>query len=491
MRQYGLSDYPSGMQARFLVSPYTSMSTDNLRLVILELGNSSQSFIDVASVRLKGYRYLSTKSEKTIAKESGWRSEELSIAMNVSEAGTSGVEGSDLDPSDRGMDSESLFAMEIYKEMKRNVRNLIHVSDSEGLSSGDEVPRFVLGIQDSLDTMLPLAEGEVTSQEITCRPAGSNECHMTIWEPIGYEAHTVDLDYKMESAGILHDPVPATTNWEGYHGFTVSFPESTSFSSGTWTWSAILGKLFVEMKKTCPFQVHIRRYGHAPLCIRAMMVYASPHYIQYAVNRCPHHAEPNHVSNKGYMRNEELLQHVVRADHQNAKYERSSRGRHSVVIPLDRPSPGTEFTTLLFQFSCLGSCPGGINGRTTKLLLTLETRSGEVVGRSALDLKICACPLRDRRQEERKVERRRDDCSVRIPAVKRTVVKGAHPHSYGMRPQGRDDPHCETFTTRMAVGILTMQDMMQFVDFLHQRHPHVFKEYEQSRFQRRSNHPHE
>lgn len=161
----------------------------------------------------------------------------------------------------------------------------------------------------------------------------------------------------------------------------------------------------MEMVKTCPFQVRVNDHGYEPLSVRAMLVYTSPHYIQFAVSRCPHHAEASHDSNKGerwpastttttrFLRgrwfhtfdacscfagvcaqNEEFLQHIIRADHQNAKYERSPSGRYSVIIPLDRPPPGTEFTTLLLQFACLGSCPGGINRRPTKLLLTIETR---------------------------------------------------------------------------------------------------------------------
>lgn len=117
--------------------------------------------------------------------------------------------------------------------------------------------------------------------------------------------------------------------------------------------------------------------------------------------------------------------------------------------------------------------------------------SGQVVGRKALDLRICACPSRDRRQEERKAEKRREDDrtpgvlptkrplnstnSALVPESKKVqLVVDARPQ-HGT--QGRNDPRStESYASKMMSA---MQDAMQLVEFLRQRHPDVLHEYEQ------------
>ena len=61
---------------------------------------------------------------------------------------------------------------------------------------------------------------------------------------------------------------------------------------------------------------------------------------------------------------------------------------------------GTEWVTNLFQFMCFSSCVGGLTRRPIQLIFTLE-HSGIVVGRQAVEIRICACPGRDRKNEER------------------------------------------------------------------------------------------
>jgi len=49
---------------------------------------------------------------------------------------------------------------------------------------------------------------------------------------------------------------------------------------------------------------------------------------------------------------------------------------------------------------CLGSCVGGPNRRPLQIVLTLE-KDGTVLGRRAVEVRICACPGRDRKADER------------------------------------------------------------------------------------------
>lgn len=191
--------------------------------------------------------------------------------------------------------------------------------------------------------------------------------------------------------------VPASSAYSGDYGFQVSFQhQNRETRSATWTYSPALKKLYVRMANTCPVRFKTSPPPPPGSIIRALPIYMKPEHVQDVVKRCP-----NHASKPEFNENHPAPLHLLRCEHKRAQYvEDPYTGRLSVVIPHETPQAGTEWVTNLFQFMCFGSCVGGINRRPLQLIFTLEQNT-VVVGRQAVEIRICACPGRDRRTEEK------------------------------------------------------------------------------------------
>ena len=196
---------------------------------------------------------------------------------------------------------------------------------------------------------------------------------------------------------VTSSTIPSNAEYAGQYGFHISFekpPKETK--STTWTYSECHNKLFVRMATACPVRFRTTHQPPPGTIIRAMPVYLKPEHMQDRVRRCP-----NHATGTEHNDHHPAPTHLVRCDHQMAVYtEDPATGRHSVVVPHEMPQVGASWVTNLYQFMCFSSCVGGLNRRPLQLIFTLEV-GGNVVGRQSVEVRICACPGRDRRVEER------------------------------------------------------------------------------------------
>ncbi|XP_034082279.1 cellular tumor antigen p53 [Gymnodraco acuticeps] len=197
----------------------------------------------------------------------------------------------------------------------------------------------------------------------------------------------------MDGVNPTSSTVPVTSDYPGEYGFQLQFQKTGTAKSVTSTYSEHLNKLYCQLAKTTPVEVLLGKEIPLGAIIRATAVYKKTEHVAEVVRRCPHHQNEDAADHRS---------HLIRVEgSQRAQYfEDPNTKRQSVTVPYELPQLGSEITTILLSFMCNSSCMGGMNRRPILTILTLETAEGLVLGRRCLEVRICACPGRDRKTEE-------------------------------------------------------------------------------------------
>ncbi|KAJ7393406.1 Tumor protein 63 [Desmophyllum pertusum] len=303
-------------------------------------------------------------------------------------------------------------------------------------------------------------------------------------ESTGFKQEPENLDNSFIQSTIATPPpeqsmpqplIVCNTDFPGMYGFDLYFEEEKSppTKSAQWTYSPSLKKLFVKMRCIVPLRVKLQVFPPVPapgFYVRVVVIYRQPDHYREIIERCPNHItkqkDGHHAPN-----------HLLRCEDPRTQYMTCPEtGRHSLRIPLDTPQAGSDFVTNMFQFMCFSSCPGGLNRRPILVIFTLEY-DNMVLGRKAQNVRICACPGRDRTNEEIAETKRQAKSSINraAPSADPQVQTSTPNETPPPTPQASAAPHTpperattstgaeETGTSQVQVPKLTKKRSHSFI----------------------------
>uniref|UniRef100_A0AAZ3PLY4 Tumor protein 63 (p63) n=1 Tax=Oncorhynchus tshawytscha TaxID=74940 RepID=A0AAZ3PLY4_ONCTS len=337
-----------------------------------------------------------------------------------------------------------------------------------------------LGLLNSMDQNIQNGGSTSTS------PYNNDHVQNNVSAPSPYAQPSSTFDAMSPSPAI-----PSNTDYAGTHTFDVSFQQSSTAKSATWTYSTELKKLYCQIAKTCPIQIKVLTNPPQGAVIRAMPVYKKAEHVTEVVKRCPNH-ELSREFNDGQIA---PPSHLIRVEGNNhSQYlEDSITGRQSVLVPYEPPQVGTEFTTILYNFMCNSSCVGGMNRRPILIIVTLETREGQVLGRRCFEARICACPGRDRKADEDSIRKQHvtagTNSSEGMKRPFRQAPHGIQMSSVKKRRSTDEEVFCLPIKGREIYEILVkIKESLELMQFLPQHTVESYRQQQQNLLQKQNAH---
>uniref|UniRef100_A0A665U0H0 Cellular tumor antigen p53 n=1 Tax=Echeneis naucrates TaxID=173247 RepID=A0A665U0H0_ECHNA len=334
-----------------------------------------------------------------------------------------------------------------------------------------------LGLLNSMDQNIQNGGSTSTS------PYNNDHAQNSVTAPSPYAQPSSTFDALSPSPAI-----PSNTDYAGPHTFDVSFQQSSTAKSATWTYSTELKKLYCQIAKTCPIQIKVLTTPPQGAVIRAMPVYKKAEHVTEVVKRCPNH-ELSREFNDGQIA---PASHLIRVEGNNhAQYlEDSITGRQSVLVPYEPPQVGTEFTTILYNFMCNSSCVGGMNRRPILIIVTLETRDGQVLGRRCFEARICACPGRDRKADEDSIRKQHVTDATKSSEAFRQVSHGIQMSAIKKRRSTDEEVFCLPIKGREIYEILVkIKESLELMQFLPQHTIESYRQQQQNLLQKQTSMP--
>ncbi|XP_024134202.1 tumor protein 63 isoform X2 [Oryzias melastigma] len=321
------------------------------------------------------------------------------------------------------------------------------------------------------------------SSSTSTSPYNNDHAQNNVTAPSPYAQPSSTFDALSPSPAI-----PSNTDYAGPHSFDVSFQQSSTAKSATWTYSTDLKKLYCQIAKTCPIQIKVLTPPPQGAVIRAMPVYKKAEHVTEVVKRCPNH-ELSREFNDGQIA---PPSHLIRVEGNNhAQYlEDSITGRQSVLVPYEPPQVGTEFTTILYNFMCNSSCVGGMNRRPILIIVTLETRDGQVLGRRCFEARICACPGRDRKADEDSIRKQHVTDASKSSEGYRQVSHGIQMSTIKKRRSTDEEVFCLPIKGREIYDILVkIKESLELMQFLPQHTIESYRQQQQNLLQKQNSMP--
>ncbi|XP_047442114.1 tumor protein 63 isoform X2 [Mugil cephalus] len=331
-----------------------------------------------------------------------------------------------------------------------------------------------LGLLNSMDQNIQNGGSTSTS------PYNNDHAQNNVTAPSPYAQPSSTFDALSPSPAI-----PSNTDYAGPHTFDVSFQQSSTAKSATWTYSTELKKLYCQIAKTCPIQIKVLTNPPQGAVIRAMPVYKKAEHVTEVVKRCPNH-ELSREFNDGQIA---PPSHLIRVEgNSHAQYvEDSITGRQSVLVPYEPPQVGTEFTTILYNFMCNSSCVGGMNRRPILIIVTLETRDGQVLGRRCFEARICACPGRDRKADEDSIRKQHVTDATKSSEAFRQVSHGIQMSAIKKRRSTDEEVFCLPIKGREIYEILVkIKESLELMQFLPQHTIESYRQQQQNLLQKQT-----
>ncbi|CAB1345126.1 unnamed protein product [Coregonus sp. 'balchen'] len=241
---------------------------------------------------------------------------------------------------------------------------------------GPNIPPLVTENWSDLDVSLPPVLPEATFHE------NFDEGLFELPEPLAVEPSVSPLD----SVPPPTSTVPSNIDYPGEHGFELRFHKSGTAKSVTSTYSVQLIKLYCQRAKTCPVEVLMAKEPPLGAILRATAIYKKSEHMSEVVSRCPHHQSTSD-NNEGVAHRS----HLIRVEgSQRAQYlEDSNTKRQSVLLPYEPPQLHGWYEPTAHSHHPDPGDPG-------------------VLGRRCFEVRVCACPGRDRKTEEENANKARN-----------------------------------------------------------------------------------